>query len=1174
MVWCDRAFCPSTQRGLSWSGTINKNWHKYLIMTGKQVTGMVKWYGLITLCSYVFAIAGCKGKEPDSSIQVKPPVILSDEVARQRADQIRENVSAQVDPELDLSLWASDSLLADPVALDMDDYGRAFVTQTNRRRTSEFDIRNHRDWELASMAFQDVEDRRAFLRKTLTPETCAAIGKPADYNGDGVQDWRDLLVNSEEAYRIEDKNGDGLADFSQLVATGFQEEVTDVAGAILATDEHLFLGVAPDLWRLTDRNGDGIMDDRESISHGFQVHIGFGGHNLSGLIMGPDGRIYWGIGDIGFHGVDQSGKEWSYPNEGVIVRSNPDGSDFEVFAHGLRNTHEFVFDRYGNIISVDNDGDHPGESERLVYIVNGSDAGWRINWQFGKYNDPENNVYKVWMDEGMYKPRFEGQAAHIIPCIRNYINGPAGMVYNPGTALGTGWEDYFFVVEFNGNPARSGIHAFRLSPDGAGFKFAGDKKILSGVLATGLDVGADGALYATDWIDGWELKGYGRIWKLDVRQPSLEEIRQETQSLLATDFQEKDNQFVLGMLNHPDMRIRQKAQFALADREAVTMLQAAVDQKEQQLPRIHGLWGLNQLIRRGKADGTLLTPYLRDPDPEVRSQACKMLGDVRYKQAGEQLLPLLKDPEARVRFFAAEALGRMAYEPAVPALIGMLQENNDADVYLRHAGALALARIGKVEPVVALSGHDERALRIAAVVTLRHLRHPSLAQFLEDEDEWIVTDAARAINDDLSVDEALPQLGQLLNRTRFSNEALIRRAINANLRVGTENAMQELIDFSLNRGKDTEMRLEALQALGTWIRPSVVDRVDGRYRGVVERDPYEVRNRVGTQLPSLLSEPQEEIRIQTVRTLAKLGITSSSEIIRSILEKDKIASVRAEALKALVILDPESAGATIQAVLEKEEEAVRIAALRQLENLNIDPATISAGLQNILVRGSSEEQQAALAALASLPGETVVAQLSLMLDRLLAGKVEGPLQLGLLETAAANGDPGLQKQIAAFRAKYAHLGEIANYLECMEGGNSRAGRSVLVNNSAAQCLKCHAIRGYGGVAGPPLDDIGARSDRMDILQSLIEPSAHLAPGYGVVTVILLDDQTVSGILQSEDDTRLVIRDSQEKDVTVQKSQVKERINALSSMPPMGDILSREEIRNLIAYLSTLKGESM
>lgn len=129
-------------------------------------------------------------------------------------------------------------------------------------------------------------------------------------------------------------------------------------------------------------------------------------------------KIYWGIGDIGANITAKDGKKYPYPNEGVIVRSNPDGSDFEVFASGLRNTHEFVFDDYGNLISSDNDGDDAGESERLVHIVEGSDAGWRSNWQYGKYTDPKNNTYKVWMDEVFYKPRWEGQAAHIIPSDR------------------------------------------------------------------------------------------------------------------------------------------------------------------------------------------------------------------------------------------------------------------------------------------------------------------------------------------------------------------------------------------------------------------------------------------------------------------------------------------------------------------------------------------------------------------------------------------------------------------------------------------------------------------------------------------------------------------------------------------------------------------------------------
>ena len=252
---------------------------------------------------------------------------------------------------LTLSLWASDSLLADPIALRIDQQGRVFVTRTNRQKDSEFDIRGHQDWMTASISLQTVEDRRAFLRKTFAPELSEQNSWLPDLNKDSIIDWRDLTVQQEEIFRIEDKDGDGLADFSQLYTRDFNEEITDCAGAVLPFNDDVYVGVGPDMWRLTDTNGDGMADTKESISHGYNVHIGFGAHGMSGLTVGPDGRIYWGAGDIGTNVIDKEGKQWKYPNQGTIVRCEPDGTGFEVFAAGLRNTHEFVLDENGNTFS-------------------------------------------------------------------------------------------------------------------------------------------------------------------------------------------------------------------------------------------------------------------------------------------------------------------------------------------------------------------------------------------------------------------------------------------------------------------------------------------------------------------------------------------------------------------------------------------------------------------------------------------------------------------------------------------------------------------------------------------------------------------------------------------------------------------------------------------------------
>jgi hypothetical protein len=313
--------------------------------------------------------------------------IAPEEAARLAAEANADNTGVPA-PGFALSLWAPAALVANPAGFAIDNLGRVYFTNTTRSFQAELDIREHPDWMVESITFETVDDRRAFVRRELDPSRSEENDFLQDYNGDGSRDWHDLTVHRERIYRVEDTDGDGLADLSRLLIADFNEEHTDPGMSVLPLGEDVYFTAAPDLWRLRDSDGDERLDTKESLSHGYGVHIGFPVHGMSGLIQGPDGRIYWGIGDIGMDVVDREGRRWSYPNQGVIVRAEPDGSRFEVFAAGLRNTHEFVFDELGNLITVDNDGDHPGEMERLVYLVDGSDSGWRINWQFGKYVDP------------------------------------------------------------------------------------------------------------------------------------------------------------------------------------------------------------------------------------------------------------------------------------------------------------------------------------------------------------------------------------------------------------------------------------------------------------------------------------------------------------------------------------------------------------------------------------------------------------------------------------------------------------------------------------------------------------------------------------------------------------------------------------------------------------------
>ena len=175
-------------------------------------------------------------------------------------------VSPSTDTSLALKLWAPGPLLANAVAISIDNQGNAYVSQTSRRKSSYLDIREHWDWMIEDLALQTAADKTRFYLKVLSPEYSEKNECLEDFNVDGRRDFRDLEVQKESIRRIWDEDNDGQADHSQTFAEGFNDLLGGVAGGVLAHDGKMYVTANPSLWEVSDANKDFKADKITSLS--------------------------------------------------------------------------------------------------------------------------------------------------------------------------------------------------------------------------------------------------------------------------------------------------------------------------------------------------------------------------------------------------------------------------------------------------------------------------------------------------------------------------------------------------------------------------------------------------------------------------------------------------------------------------------------------------------------------------------------------------------------------------------------------------------------------------------------------------------------------------------------------------------------------------------------------
>lgn len=1052
-------------------------------------------------------------------------------------------------------LFAAEPLLANPVAFDLDARGRAFVVETFRHSDGVPDIRGHMDWLDDDLASRTVADRVAMYRRYLSPEEFARYG-----------------VEHDRIRLVEDRDGDGVAETATVFADGFHSPATGIGAGVLARGADVYFTCIPDLWLLRDEDGDGRAESRLALHSGYGVHNGFIGHDLHGPTLGPDGQLYFSIGDRGLNVTTVDGRRVAVPDTGAVLRCRLDGTGLEVVATGLRNPQELAFDEYGNLFTVDNNSDS-GDRARLVWVVDGGDSGWRIGWQFLE----RPNARGPWNAEKMWHAADPEQPAFLVPPLAHFSDGPGGLAYNPGTALRERDRGRFFLADFRGSSSTSGVRSFAVRPRGAAFELVDQDQFLWGLEATDVGFGPDGALYVSDWVEGWNKTGKGRLYRLSPSDPDppADALRAEVRTLLAEGMDARPVDELARLLGHADLRVRREAQYALAARGTEgsheAMIRVARGEGDR-LARIHATWGLSHAAKLrfpGVVDA--LTPLLRDPDAEVRAQALRSLtwaapatgGAAPADLARSRLVPLLDDESPRVRFFAAQALARLTSPDALDPLLAMARRDG-ADPYLRHAAVMGLAPFADAA-LLAHAADPSADVRLAVLLALRRHGSPEVARFLDDADPRLVLEAARAIND-LPIAGATARLAALAVGPE-TPAPLLRRVVNANVRVGGADAARRLAALAAEGGLPVAIRSEALDALASWSRPPGRDRVTGLWRPVPERPAADAAAALASVVDPILDDGPESVRRAAVQAVGALALMSSADRVAALVADESGPSdTRVAALQALDALGDPRLLEVVRRTASGRDRRLRAESLRLLARL--DPASALEALAGVLESGTTREVQSAFATVGSMDLPAADALLARWLDRLLAGDVAPEVRLDLLDAASARRAEEVRARLAAYESRRPEGDPVAAYREALHGGDRFRGARIFREKAEVSCLRCHKIRGEGGEVGPELTGIGAKQPREYLLESIVAPNKQIAEGFETQIVATADGQVVAGVVRSDDDETLTLITAEGRVVAIPKADVEERTRGESAMP--GDLMehmSKSELRDLIEFLA-------
>ncbi len=646
-------------------------------------------------------------------------------------------------------------------------------------------------------------------------------------------------------------------------------------------------------------------------------------------------------------------------------------------------------------------------------------------------------------------------------------------------------------------------------------------------------MGPDGAIYIADWYnpiiqhgevdfrDPRRDKTHGRIWRVTAKgRPLVEKPKLVDASVPE----------LLEQLKAPEGWTREKAKRVLKERGKDAVLPELVKwvatlPADAEHARLEATW-----VRQSFADVDMdtINALLNAKNPHVRAAAVRIISDsfMNLNKPGDWT-KALHDEHPQVRLEAVRAVAEWKTPDAVELALSVLKMPMDPTLDY----ALWLT-VRDLEPYWLTAfkegqltfGGDARAIAFAMNASgNREVIRPLVK---------------------LAMDEQLPV------EKRKELWLLVAK-------IGGPGEVNELLQHALGYA-DEPFRLAVMQQLEANLRrPNF-----GKLPKIASPTLFDIAQAKETALSHVSMRLAGLLKQEEFRPLLEQRATNA--------EADRLD--RAAAFDGLISLGgPKTSELLAKSLAKDQPTRTRLLAAQALTNLDLAGAANAAADILTTADGKDDPNDLLIAFITRKGGPALLA-------KALVGKTI-PTDAAKVGLRAIRSSSQNVPDLVAALTKAGNLGaarkeptadEVKAYVaDVLKIGDAARGEAVY-RRKEMQCLACHGIAGVGGQVGPDMTSIGASAQPDYLVESLLIPNKAIKEGFHALEVNTLSGKVVSGIKVRETKTELVLRNAEDKEVSIPTDDVDTKKQTRSLMPDgLVDSLTRQEFVDLVRFLSEL-----